>query len=73
MDPVGITKACTSVVVPNSSRMIVTVHSAMKPRWGVGAARSSPAGRGVFGHDYGAFDLGSTDTHFNAESLLFCL
>jgi multidrug transporter EmrE-like cation transporter len=32
MDPVGITKACTSVVVPKSSRMMVTVHSAIKPR-----------------------------------------
>jgi hypothetical protein len=28
------TKACTSVVVPNSRRMMVTVHSAMKPRGG---------------------------------------
>ena len=26
------TNACTSVVVPNSSRMMVTVHSAMNPR-----------------------------------------
>src|SRR5438045_6312889 len=31
IEPVGITNACTSVVVPNRSRMIVTVHSAMTP------------------------------------------
>jgi hypothetical protein len=34
MDPVGITNAWTSVVVPNSRRMIVTVHSAINPRGG---------------------------------------
>ena len=33
MEPVGITNACTSVVVPNSSRMTVMVHSATKPRY----------------------------------------
>jgi hypothetical protein len=27
MDPVGITNACTNVVVPKRSRMMVTVHS----------------------------------------------
>src|SRR6266850_5211155 len=32
IDPVGITKACTSVVVPKSSSRIVMVHSAMVPR-----------------------------------------
>ena len=32
MEALGMTKACTRVVVANSSRMIVTVHSAMKPR-----------------------------------------
>src|SRR5258708_18359263 len=32
MDPVGMTNACTSVVVPNRSRMMVTVHSAITPR-----------------------------------------
>ena len=26
MEPVGMTKACTRVVVPNSKRMMVTVH-----------------------------------------------
>ena len=34
MEPVGMTNACTSVVVPNKRRMMVTVHSAMKPRGG---------------------------------------
>ena len=34
MLPVGITNACTSKVVPNSSRMMVTVHSATNPRCG---------------------------------------
>ena len=34
MLPVGITNACTSEVVPNNSRMTVTVHSAMNPRCG---------------------------------------
>src|ERR1700691_3372835 len=34
MEPVGITNACTSVVVPKSRRIMVTVHSAIKPRGG---------------------------------------
>src|SRR5579862_5076405 len=37
MEPVGITNACTRVVVPNSSKIIVTVHSAIKPRGGSAA------------------------------------
>jgi glutamate synthase (NADPH/NADH) small chain len=32
IDALGITNACTSVVVPNSSKTIVTAHSAIKPR-----------------------------------------
>ena len=32
MEPVGITNACTSVVVRNSSSRMVMVHSAMVPR-----------------------------------------
>ena len=32
MEPVGITNAWASVVVPNNRRMNVTDHSAMKPR-----------------------------------------
>src|ERR1019366_8428541 len=32
MEALGMTKACTSVVVANSNRTMVTVHSAMKPR-----------------------------------------
>src|ERR1019366_1109730 len=34
IEPVGITNACTSVVVPNRRRMMVTVHSAINPRGG---------------------------------------
>src|SRR5579885_2562925 len=41
IDPVGITKACISVVVPNNSRMIVIVHSAIMPRWGSGGGGAS--------------------------------
>src|SRR5947209_3185482 len=44
MDPVGITNACTSVVVPNSRSKIVTAHSAMLFRTGSrfsGVSRSS--------------------------------
>ncbi len=36
MEPVGITKACTKVVVPNSNSRMVMVHSAMVPRGGSG-------------------------------------
>jgi len=32
IDPVGTTKACTSVVVPNNRRMIVTAHSETNER-----------------------------------------
>src|SRR5512140_1081450 len=32
MEALGMTNACTSVVVPKSSRMMVTAHSAIKPR-----------------------------------------
>src|ERR1035438_3516850 len=38
IDPVGITKAWTRLVVPNNSRMMVTAHSAMKPRGRSGGA-----------------------------------
>src|SRR5579871_6445576 len=34
MEPVGITKACTNVVVPNSNRRMVMVHSAIVPLGG---------------------------------------
>src|SRR5579883_1641903 len=34
MDPVGMTNACTSVVVPNSSNRMVMAHSAIAPRGG---------------------------------------
>src|ERR1035438_5929956 len=38
------TKACTSVVVPKRSRMMVTVHSAIKPRGGSGGLALVEAG-----------------------------
>src|ERR1017187_453399 len=38
IDPVGMTKAWTRLVVPNNSRMMVTAHSAMKPRGRSGGA-----------------------------------
>src|SRR5258708_4993966 len=34
MEPVGMTKACTSVVVPNSRSRMVMAHSAIVPRGG---------------------------------------
>src|SRR5450432_175840 len=69
MDPVGMTKACTRVVVPKSSRMMVTVHSAIKPRGG-----SALAGGGVgafFSSATVATLFGSTVTYCS-ESLIFC-
>src|SRR5208282_1313422 len=43
MEPVGITKACTRVVVPNNSSRMVMVHSAMVPRGGSGLAMAADA------------------------------
>src|SRR5580658_2447627 len=68
MEPVGITKACTSVVVPNSSRIIVTVHSAMKPR---GCSAFAGGGEGsVFTTGTVAAFFCSTATYCS-ESLIF--
>src|ERR1039457_107366 len=69
MDPVGMTKACTSVVVPKSSRIIVTVHSAMKPR-GWSPVAGGGAGTSFTSATVAAFFC-STDTYCS-ESLIFC-
>src|SRR5277367_4034498 len=46
MDPVGMTNACTNVVVPNSRSRMVMAHSAMVPRGGSGFRATSMAGAG---------------------------
>ena len=51
------TNACTRVVVPNSSRMMVTVHSAMNPRCGLGLAVFGRLPRLGVLHDYVLFIL----------------
>lgn len=69
MDPVGITKACTSVVVPKSSRMMVTVHSAIKPR--IGRCGASVSGCGSSASMTSSCSC-STDPYFSGI-LLSCL
>src|SRR5215469_3720449 len=61
MEPVGMTKACTSVVVPNRRRMMVTVHSAMNPRCG----SAFPLGDG-------SVSAGGAVTVFELSTFFYC-
>src|SRR5262249_54073210 len=70
IDPVGMTKACTSVVVPKSSRMMATVHSAIKPRGGSGFATGRESA--PFSSATVADFFCSTDNHCTGN-LIFCL
>src|ERR1700745_2517004 len=67
MEPVGITYACTSEVVPNSNRMTVTVHSATKPRW---ASCRGGSCAGGFSCSARVICSGSTSLHFIGKPVM---
>ena len=88
IDPVGITKACTKVVVPNSNKIMVTVHSAINPRcsgsffrvvWFVlgngGLIRGAFSANSVLGRStilIVALPQPSRKRHLRADALLSC-
>src|SRR5450631_4575508 len=69
MEPVGITKAWTSVVVPKRSRMMVTVQSSMKPR---GCSGLAGGGAGAFFTSATVTAFFCSTATYCSESLIFC-